>query len=72
MKEILEELSVNIKKVYHAIVKKGATIEGKIKNITDYGAFIELDGGVDGLIHVSDISWTKRVSHPSEVLNKGQ
>lgn len=50
----------------------GATIEGKIKNITDYGAFIELDGGVDGLIHVSDISWTKRVGHPSEVLKKGQ
>lgn len=47
-------------------------IKGKIKNLTDYGAFVELDENIDGLIHVSDISWTKKLSHPSEVLKKGQ
>jgi len=47
-------------------------IKGKIKNLTDYGAFVELDENIDGLIHVSDISWTKKISHPSEVLKKGQ
>jgi small subunit ribosomal protein S1 len=47
-------------------------IKGKIKNLTDYGAFVELDENIDGLIHVSDISWTKKITHPSEVLKKGQ
>ena len=47
-------------------------IKGKVKNLTDYGAFVELDENIDGLIHVSDISWTKKISHPSEVLKKGQ
>jgi small subunit ribosomal protein S1 len=47
-------------------------IKGKIKNLTDYGAFVELDENIDGLVHVSDISWTKKISHPSEVLKKGQ
>jgi small subunit ribosomal protein S1 len=47
-------------------------IKGKIKNLTDYGAFVELDENIDGLIHVSDISWTKKLSHPSEALKKGQ
>jgi len=47
-------------------------IKGKIKNLTDYGAFVELDENIDGLIHVSDISWTRKLSHPSEVLKKGQ
>jgi len=50
----------------------GSTIKGKVKNLTDYGAFIELDENIDGLIHVSDISWTRKISHPSEVLKKGQ
>jgi len=50
----------------------GSNIKGKIKNLTDYGAFVELDENIDGLIHVSDISWTKKISHPSEVLKKGQ
>jgi small subunit ribosomal protein S1 len=49
-----------------------SVIKGKIKNLTDYGAFVELDENIDGLIHVSDISWTKKISHPSEVLKKGQ
>ncbi len=49
----------------------GTTIEGKIKNITDFGLFIGIDEGIDGLVHISDISWTKRIKHPSEVCKKG-
>ena len=47
-------------------------IEGVVKNITEFGVFVELEEGIDGLIHISDISWTKRVRHPSEVFQKGQ
>jgi len=50
----------------------GTIIEGKIKNITDFGIFIGIDEGIDGLVHISDISWTKRIKHPSEVYKKGQ
>ena len=50
----------------------GTTIAGKIKNITDFGIFIGIDEGIDGLVHISDISWTKRVKHPSEVFRKNQ
>jgi small subunit ribosomal protein S1 len=49
----------------------GTIIEGKIKNITDFGAFIGIDEGIDGLVHISDISWTRRFKHPSEVFKKG-
>jgi small subunit ribosomal protein S1 len=49
----------------------GSIIEGKVRNLTDFGAFVEITEGIDGLIHVSDMSWTKRVKHPSEVLKKG-
>ena len=49
----------------------GTTIEGKIKNITDFGIFIGIDEGIDGLVHISDISWTKRIKHPSELYKKG-
>jgi len=49
----------------------GTIIEGKIKNITDFGLFIGIDEGIDGLVHISDISWTKRIKHPSEVYKKG-
>ncbi len=49
----------------------GATVSGKIRNLTDFGAFVEIEEGIDGLIHVSDISWTQRIKHPSEVLKKG-
>jgi small subunit ribosomal protein S1 len=48
----------------------GTTIEGKIKNITDFGLFIGIDEGIDGLVHISDISWTKRIKHPSEIFKK--
>lgn len=49
----------------------GMEIEGEVRNLTTYGAFIELEDGIDGMIHVSDISWTRKVNHPSEVLQKG-
>ena len=50
----------------------GTKIEGKVKSLTDFGAFVGLDEGVDGLIHISDMSWTKHVKHPSEIFKKGQ
>ncbi len=50
----------------------GATISGKVRNLTNYGAFIELEEGIDGLLHVSDMSWTRKISHPNELLEKGQ
>ncbi len=46
-------------------------MEGTVRNLTDFGAFVELNDGIDGLIHVSDMSWTKRVRHPSEILKRG-
>jgi len=49
----------------------GSTITGKVRNLTEFGAFVGLDEGIDGLVHVSDISWTKKIKHPSEVLKKG-
>jgi small subunit ribosomal protein S1 len=49
----------------------GTRIEGEVRNLTNYGAFVEIEEGIDGLLHVSDMSWTKKVSHPSEVLDKG-
>jgi small subunit ribosomal protein S1 len=49
----------------------GTRIKGKIRNLTSYGAFLELEEGLDGMIHVSDISWTRKINHPSEVLKKG-
>lgn len=51
--------------------KVGQMIEGLIRNVTDYGAFIELEPGIGGLIHISDMSWTKKINHPTEVVNKG-
>ena len=49
----------------------GMKVKGKVRNLTNFGAFVELEEGIDGLVHVSDMSWTKRVAHPSEVLKKG-
>jgi small subunit ribosomal protein S1 len=49
----------------------GTRVKGKIRNLTSYGAFIELEEGLDGMIHVSDISWTRKINHPSEVFKKG-
>jgi small subunit ribosomal protein S1 len=49
----------------------GSKIKGKVRNLTEFGAFVEVEEGIDGLIHISDLSWTKRVKHPSEILKKG-
>jgi small subunit ribosomal protein S1 len=49
----------------------GSTIKGKVKSITDFGVFVEIEPGIDGLVHISDLSWTKKVRHPSEVYKKG-
>ncbi|MBM3873201.1 MAG: 30S ribosomal protein S1 [Verrucomicrobia bacterium] len=49
----------------------GARVRGKVRNMTTYGAFIELEEGIDGMVHVSDMSWTRKVNHPTEVLKKG-
>src|SRR5881398_1633663 len=50
----------------------GAKIRGKVRNLTEFGAFVEVEEGIDGLLHVSDLSWTKKIGHPSEVLKKGE
>ena len=49
----------------------GAHVRGKVRNLTTYGAFVELEEGIDGMVHVSDMSWTRKINHPSEVLKKG-
>ena len=49
----------------------GAVIQGKVRNLTDFGAFVEVEDGIDGLIHISDMSWNRRLKHPNEVLKKG-
>jgi small subunit ribosomal protein S1 len=59
---------------WESVVEKytiGSRVSGKVRNLTDFGAFVEIEEGVDGLVHVSDMSWTKRIKHPSEVLKKG-
>ncbi len=50
----------------------GSKVQGKVRNLTDFGAFVEIEDGVDGLVHVSDISWSKKVKHPKDILKKGQ
>lgn len=67
---VLEESREEVRSELMENLKEGQVLQGVVKNITDYGAFIDL-GGVDGLLHVTDISW-KRVNHPSEVLHVGQ
>jgi len=49
----------------------GARVRGNVRNLTTYGAFVELEEGIDGMVHVSDMSWTRKVNHPSEVVQKG-
>jgi small subunit ribosomal protein S1 len=50
----------------------GSVVEGRVRKLADFGAFIEIEEGIDGLVHISDLSWTKRIQHPSEILKKGQ
>src|SRR5262249_53279201 len=74
-----EEISLGIKQAqpnpWDDIVGKyppGTRITGVVRNLTNYGAFIEIEAGVDGLLHVGDMSWVRKVGHPSEVVSKGQ
>lgn len=55
----------------HERYAPGAVVEGRVRNLTDFGAFVEIEDGIDGLVHISDFSWTKRIKHPSEVVKKG-
>jgi small subunit ribosomal protein S1 len=67
----LKQLEANPWESLHEKFPVGSTVEGKVRNLTDFGAFIEIEDGIDGLVHVSNLSWTKRVKHPSEILKKG-
>ncbi len=67
----MKQLETNPWETLHTKYPVGAQVEGRVRNLTDFGAFVEVEDGIDGLIHVSNMSWTKRVKHPSEVLKKG-
>ncbi|MGA7907046.1 MAG: 30S ribosomal protein S1 [Candidatus Sulfotelmatobacter sp.] len=67
----MRQLAANPWDSLHDKYPVGMTVEGRVRNLTDFGAFIEIEDGIDGLVHVSNLSWTKRVKHPSEVLKKG-
>ena len=74
-----QEISLGMKQVeinpWDLVAEKyppGTVVEGKIRNLTSYGAFVEIEPGIDGLLHVSDISWTKKLTHPNELLKKGE
>ena len=67
----MRQLAANPWDSLHDKYPVGATVEGRVRNLTDFGAFIEIEDGIDGLVHVSNLSWVKRVKHPSEVLKKG-
>jgi small subunit ribosomal protein S1 len=68
MKQLLENPWENLSDKY----PQGTIVEGRVRNLTDFGAFVEIEDGIDGLVHVSNLSWTKRVKHPSEVVKKGE
>jgi small subunit ribosomal protein S1 len=68
MKQLLENPWENLTDKY----PQGTIVEGRVRNLTDFGAFVEIEDGIDGLVHVSNLSWTKRVKHPSEVVKKGE
>ena len=68
MKQLMENPWENLTEKYPA----GTQVEGRVRNLTDFGAFIEIEDGIDGLVHVSNLSWTKRVKHPSEIVKKGE
>ena len=68
MKQLLENPWEHLAERYPT----GQIVEGRVRNLTDFGAFIEIEDGIDGLVHVSNLSWTKRVKHPSEILKKGE
>ena len=68
----IKQLEVNPWEIMTDKYPKGTIIEGKVRNLANYGAFIEIEPGIDGLLHVSDISWTRKIGHPNEILKKGE
>jgi len=68
----MKQIQDNPWQTLHERYQIGTRVHGRVRNLTDFGAFIEIEDGVDGLVHVSDISWSRRIKHPSEVLKKGQ
>jgi small subunit ribosomal protein S1 len=73
-----EKISLGMKQIeedpWHTLPEKypiGTRMSGKVRNLTSFGAFVEIEPGIDGLVHISDMSWTKRIQHPSEVVRKG-
>jgi len=68
----MKQIQDNPWQTLHERYQLGTRVHGRVRNLTDFGAFIEIEDGVDGLVHVSDISWSRRIKHPSEVLKKGQ
>jgi small subunit ribosomal protein S1 len=68
----MKQIQDNPWQTLHERYQVGTRVHGRVRNLTDFGAFIEIEDGVDGLVHVSDISWSRRIKHPSEVLKKGQ
>jgi small subunit ribosomal protein S1 len=73
-----EKISLGMKQIeedpWHTLPEKypvGTRLSGKVRNLTSFGAFVEIEPGIDGLVHISDMSWTKRIQHPSEVVKKG-
>ncbi len=68
----MKQIQDNPWQTLHERYQVGTRVHGRVRNLTDFGAFIEIEDGVDGLVHVSDISWSRRIKHPSEMLKKGQ
>jgi len=68
----LRQAEANPWEDFAARYRVGARVKGVVRNLTDFGAFVEVEPGIDGLIHVSDMSWSRRISHPSEVVQKGE
>ena len=67
----MKQIEVNPWELVSEKYPPGTIVEGEVRNLANYGAFIEIEPGIDGLLHVSDLSWTKKVAHPNELLNKG-
>ncbi len=68
----MKQMQANPWETLSSRYQPGVRVKGRVRNLTDFGAFVEVEDGVDGLVHVSDISWSKRIKHPAEILKKGQ
>ncbi len=68
----MKQLQPNPWQTVHERYRIGQTVQGRVRNLTDFGAFVEIEDGIDGLVHVSDITWSKKVKHPKDVLKRDQ